>query len=182
MFIRWMEAHARRGWFIGDLHRHWLPYYGFGLLAWIMRWHQFVLSDGRISIARSFVTADWRQLVQAAGLSETRCRSPGICRSALFGATLPAPLIIGGGPAGAAAAIVLAQAGRRVTLIERNAGPPTKCVAISSAAEAIATMRSWAFACAGCRADHVVAAGAWQSPGHRAAAVSRVWCHATRVG
>ena len=30
MFIRWMEAHARRGWFIGDLHRHWLPYYGFG--------------------------------------------------------------------------------------------------------------------------------------------------------
>ena len=53
MFIRWMEAHARRGWFIGDLHRHWLPYYGFGLLAWLARWHHFVLSDGRISIARS---------------------------------------------------------------------------------------------------------------------------------
>jgi hypothetical protein len=34
MFIHWMEAHARRGWFIGDLHRHWFPYYGFGLLAW----------------------------------------------------------------------------------------------------------------------------------------------------
>lgn len=69
-FIRWMEAHARRGWFIGDLHRHWFPYYGFGLLAWAMRWHHFVLSDGRISIARSFVTADWRQLIQAAGLRE----------------------------------------------------------------------------------------------------------------
>jgi 2-polyprenyl-3-methyl-5-hydroxy-6-metoxy-1,4-benzoquinol methylase len=70
-FIRWMEAHARRGWFIGDLHRHWFPYYGFGLLAWVMRWHHFVLSDGRISIARSFVTADWRHLVQAAGLSDS---------------------------------------------------------------------------------------------------------------
>jgi 2-polyprenyl-3-methyl-5-hydroxy-6-metoxy-1,4-benzoquinol methylase len=68
MFIRWMEAHARRGWFIGDLHRHWLPYYGFGVLAWLARWHHFVLSDGRISIARSFVTADWQRLVHAAGL------------------------------------------------------------------------------------------------------------------
>ena len=69
-FIRWMEAHTRRGWFIGDLHRHWFPYYGFGLLATAARWHHFVLSDGRISIARSFVTADWRRLVHAAGLTE----------------------------------------------------------------------------------------------------------------
>ncbi len=70
MFIRWMEAHARRGWFIGDLHRHWFPYYGFGLLAWLARWHHFVLSDGRISIARSFVPDDWRRLIRAAGLTE----------------------------------------------------------------------------------------------------------------
>ena len=70
MFIRWMEAHARRGWFIGDLHRHWFPYYGFGLLAWLARWHPFVLSDGRISIARSFVPDEWRRLVRAAGLTE----------------------------------------------------------------------------------------------------------------
>jgi len=69
-FIRWMEAHARRGWFIGDLHRHWVPYYGFGLLATVAGWHRFVLSDGRISIARSFVTADWRRLVRAADLME----------------------------------------------------------------------------------------------------------------
>ena len=80
-FIRWMEAHARRGWFIGDLHRHWLPYYGFGVLAWLARWHHFVLSDGRISIARAFVPEDWRRLVRAAGLAERESRSPGICRS-----------------------------------------------------------------------------------------------------
>jgi 2-polyprenyl-3-methyl-5-hydroxy-6-metoxy-1,4-benzoquinol methylase len=70
LFIRWMEAHARRGWFISDLHRHWFPYYGFGLLAWVARWHKFVLSDGRISIARAFTPTDWRHLVQAAGLSD----------------------------------------------------------------------------------------------------------------
>jgi 2-polyprenyl-3-methyl-5-hydroxy-6-metoxy-1,4-benzoquinol methylase len=68
-FIHWMEAHARRGWFIGDLHRHWLPYYGFGVLAWLARWHHFVLSDGRISIARSFVRADWQSLIRMAGLN-----------------------------------------------------------------------------------------------------------------
>ena len=79
MFIRWMEAHARRGWFIGDLHRHWLPYYGFGLLAWLARWHPFVLSDGRISIARAFVPDDWRRLMRAAGLpADAMWRSPGI--------------------------------------------------------------------------------------------------------
>jgi len=70
MFVRWMEAHARCGWFIGDLRRHWFPYYGFGLLAWVARWHPFVRSDGRISIARSFVPDDWRRLIRAAGLAE----------------------------------------------------------------------------------------------------------------
>jgi SAM-dependent methyltransferase len=69
-FIRWMETNARRGWFIGDLHRHWFPYYGFGVLAWLARWHPFVLSDGRISIARSFVRDDWRRLIRAAGLTD----------------------------------------------------------------------------------------------------------------
>jgi 2-polyprenyl-3-methyl-5-hydroxy-6-metoxy-1,4-benzoquinol methylase len=69
-FIRWMEANARRGWFIGDLHRHWFPYYGFGVLACIARWHPFVLSDGRISIARSFVRDDWRRLIRSAGLTD----------------------------------------------------------------------------------------------------------------
>ena len=40
--------------------------------------------------------------------------------------SLAGPLIIGGGPAGAAAAIVLAGAGRPVTLLERHAGPADK--------------------------------------------------------
>ena len=82
MFIRWMEAHARRGWFIGDLHRHWLPYYGFGLLAWLARWHHFVLSDGRISIARAFVPDDWRGCwCRRPALRSVTSLSPGICRS-----------------------------------------------------------------------------------------------------
>jgi 2-polyprenyl-3-methyl-5-hydroxy-6-metoxy-1,4-benzoquinol methylase len=68
-FIHWMEEHAMRGWFISDLHRHWLAYHGFGMLALAARWHHFVRSDGRISIARSFVPADWRRLIATAGVS-----------------------------------------------------------------------------------------------------------------
>jgi 2-polyprenyl-3-methyl-5-hydroxy-6-metoxy-1,4-benzoquinol methylase len=69
-FIRWMEENAQRGWFIGDLHRHPIAYYGFGPLARAAGWHHFVRTDGRISIARAFVPADWRRLLRMAGLKE----------------------------------------------------------------------------------------------------------------
>jgi 2-polyprenyl-3-methyl-5-hydroxy-6-metoxy-1,4-benzoquinol methylase len=73
-FIRWMEAHARRGWFIGDLHRHRLPYHGFPLLAWAAGWHRYVRHDGRISIARAFVRDDWQRLIREAGLDPQAVR------------------------------------------------------------------------------------------------------------
>jgi 2-polyprenyl-3-methyl-5-hydroxy-6-metoxy-1,4-benzoquinol methylase len=67
-FMGWMELHAARGWYIADLRRHWFPYYGFGLLALAAGWHRFVRYDGRVSIARSFVPAEWHRLTQTAGL------------------------------------------------------------------------------------------------------------------
>jgi flavin-dependent dehydrogenase len=50
---------------------------------------------------------------------------------------MPGPVIIGGGPAGATAAILLARAGRAVALIERNAGPTDKVCGDFLSAEAI---------------------------------------------
>jgi SAM-dependent methyltransferase len=66
-FIRWMERTAVRGWFIGDLHRHAIPFLTFGLLARLAGWHRFVQHDGPVSIARSFRREDWQRLLAAAG-------------------------------------------------------------------------------------------------------------------
>ncbi len=52
------------------------------------------------------------------------------------------PVIIGGGPAGAAAAIAIAAAGRDVTLIERNAAPADKVCGDFLSAEAITTIET----------------------------------------
>lgn len=68
LLLRWMEKHARRGWQIADLHRHWLAYYGFPLLARLMRWHGIVRHDGQISIARAFTRADWQGVLAQTGI------------------------------------------------------------------------------------------------------------------
>jgi hypothetical protein len=69
-FLAWMDSRARIAWFVNDLHRHPFPFYGFGLLAWLMRWHRFVRHDGPVSIARAFKAADWRTLIARAGLDD----------------------------------------------------------------------------------------------------------------
>lgn len=68
-FLRWLQANAARGWFIGDLHRHVVPYYGFPLLARLAGWHRFVRQDGQVSIARAFVRAEWADLLARAGIA-----------------------------------------------------------------------------------------------------------------
>lgn len=68
-FMAWMEARAGAGWFVNDLHRLPFPYYGFALLAAVMRWHRFVRHDGPVSISRAFRPEDWRRLSDQAGLS-----------------------------------------------------------------------------------------------------------------
>ncbi len=70
-FLAWMERHARRGWFIADLHRHAFAYYGFPWLARLMRWHRIVRIDGAISIARSFRRKEWLAHIAAAGVPAT---------------------------------------------------------------------------------------------------------------
>jgi 2-polyprenyl-3-methyl-5-hydroxy-6-metoxy-1,4-benzoquinol methylase len=67
-FLRYMESEARRGWLICDLHRHGFAYWGFPLLARLLFVHRIVREDGRLSIARAFRPAEWRDLLAEAGI------------------------------------------------------------------------------------------------------------------
>jgi SAM-dependent methyltransferase len=67
-FLKWMEATARRGWFINDLHRKAVPYWVFKGFAAVSGWHPFVCHDGPVSIERGFVVKDWKRLCGEAGL------------------------------------------------------------------------------------------------------------------
>jgi SAM-dependent methyltransferase len=67
-FLRYMEAEARRGWLVSDLHRHRFAYYSFPLLSGLMRWHPIVRADGRLSIARSYRPREWPALLAEAGI------------------------------------------------------------------------------------------------------------------
>jgi hypothetical protein len=64
-----MEKTSRLGWFINDLHRHWLPWRFFRIWSRLAGWHRFVRHDGPISIERAFTKADWRRLLAAAGIA-----------------------------------------------------------------------------------------------------------------
>ena len=69
-FIRFMDAHSKAGWFINDLHRHGFAYFGFPLLATLMRWHPIVRHDGQLSIARSYRPHEWPAILAEAGVTD----------------------------------------------------------------------------------------------------------------
>jgi 2-polyprenyl-3-methyl-5-hydroxy-6-metoxy-1,4-benzoquinol methylase len=73
-FLRHMEAEARRGWLICDLHRLAFSYWSFPLLARLLRVHRIVREDGRLSIARSFRKADWEAYLAQAEIPPGQVR------------------------------------------------------------------------------------------------------------
>lgn len=66
-FLRFMQREARAGWLVNDLHRHAFAYFGWPLLAGLMRWHAIVKHDGRLSIARSYRPHEWPGILVEAG-------------------------------------------------------------------------------------------------------------------
>ena len=71
-FLKFMEQHARRGWFVNDLHRHGFAWTGFPLLATLMGAHSIVRHDGQLSIARSYRPPEWPPLLAEAGVTGAR--------------------------------------------------------------------------------------------------------------
>jgi 2-polyprenyl-3-methyl-5-hydroxy-6-metoxy-1,4-benzoquinol methylase len=72
--LRWLQRSSGTGFFINDLQRHWLAYY---LIKYITRFFSksyLVKNDACLSVARSFVKADWQRLFQQAGIKHYEIR------------------------------------------------------------------------------------------------------------
>ena len=67
-FLRFMDAEAKLGWFVNDLHRHGFAYAGYPLLARLMGVHRIVREDGKLSIARSYRPAEWEPILAESGV------------------------------------------------------------------------------------------------------------------
>jgi 2-polyprenyl-3-methyl-5-hydroxy-6-metoxy-1,4-benzoquinol methylase len=68
-FLRWMDRRARKGWFINDLHRHPIPYYFIKWTTALFSRNRLIRNDAAVSVARAFTAADWRRLIDNAGLT-----------------------------------------------------------------------------------------------------------------
>ena len=73
-FLGVMEATARLGWFVNDLHRHPVPRAVFRAWSRLAGWHRFVRHDGPISIGRAFRRPDWETLLARAGIPDGAAR------------------------------------------------------------------------------------------------------------
>jgi len=68
-FLRWLPQHARHGWLILDLHRHWIPWCVVWAGTRLLRMHPMVSHDGPVSVNRAFTRADWNRLIAEAGIA-----------------------------------------------------------------------------------------------------------------
>jgi 2-polyprenyl-3-methyl-5-hydroxy-6-metoxy-1,4-benzoquinol methylase len=65
--IRWMKENAALGFFINDLHRHFLAYYSIALLTKLFSKSYLVKHDAPLSVRRGFKKQEWENLVNRAG-------------------------------------------------------------------------------------------------------------------
>ena len=73
-FLCFMEAEARAGWLVNDLHRRRLPFVGYPALATLALVDPIVRRDGQLSIARSFRADEWRAMLADAGIANAVVR------------------------------------------------------------------------------------------------------------
>jgi 2-polyprenyl-3-methyl-5-hydroxy-6-metoxy-1,4-benzoquinol methylase len=70
--LRWMETNAEAGWFINDLHRHFLAYQS---IRWLTKWFSksyLVKNDAPLSVLRGFTRREWQELLRLAGIDGSR--------------------------------------------------------------------------------------------------------------
>ncbi|MBC7946456.1 MAG: methyltransferase domain-containing protein [Chitinophagaceae bacterium] len=68
--MKWLRQNTNTGFFINDLHRHWLAYYLIKYITRIFSRSYLVRNDASLSVARSFRKGDWQRYLQEAGIDE----------------------------------------------------------------------------------------------------------------
>ena len=68
--LRWLRSNSRIGFFINDLHRHWLAYYLIKYITKFFSKSYLVKNDACLSVARSLKKNDWEQLFQQGGINQ----------------------------------------------------------------------------------------------------------------
>lgn len=72
--LQWLRKNSRTGFFINDLHRHWLAYYLIKYITKFFSKSYLVKNDACLSVARSFRKNEWENLFHRAGVTLTAIR------------------------------------------------------------------------------------------------------------
>ncbi|TMI63751.1 MAG: methyltransferase domain-containing protein [Bacteroidetes bacterium] len=67
--LQWLKKNSRSGFFINDLHRHWLAYYLIKYITMFFSRSYLVKNDACLSVARSFRKNEWKDLFRQAGVA-----------------------------------------------------------------------------------------------------------------
>jgi SAM-dependent methyltransferase len=74
MILKWMNDNAKKGFFIGDLHRHTLAYWTIKLLTSLFSKSYLVKNDAPLSVKRGFTSKEWRLLLYKAGIEKYKIK------------------------------------------------------------------------------------------------------------
>ena len=72
--LQWMHKNSQVGFFINDLHRHWLAYYSIKVLTALFSRSYLVKNDAPLSVRRGFKKEDWYTLFNKAAISNFNCK------------------------------------------------------------------------------------------------------------
>jgi 2-polyprenyl-3-methyl-5-hydroxy-6-metoxy-1,4-benzoquinol methylase len=70
--LNWMQKNAKLGFFINDLHRHWLAHVSIKILTGIFSKSYLVKHDAPLSVLRGFLKKEWKMIFASAGLSSVQ--------------------------------------------------------------------------------------------------------------
>lgn len=66
--LQWMHRNSAKGFFINDLHRHWLAYYSIKILTQLFSKSYLVKNDAPLSVKRGFKKEEWMDLLGKASI------------------------------------------------------------------------------------------------------------------